>query len=227
MEKLHQSNHAMLQGTSISDVLLSMWSAMLCMLMRVCCAGFWIRLINPDASESAPLPAQLQDDPLSKIPGSAAKLSASRADPSGGGGVGHESGKSPSKSAQTRAQSGAELDSEPAPAVSPLKSKASGAASSGKGRRSAASSPANSAVREAADTKATIWKNDNLQLYPSPPPPTPTGRVIKFTQCLHYACRSVWKDGRLRDAVRVVKHTIISPRLLALSDVMMCKAIYH
>ena len=75
----------------------------------------------------------------------------------------HELRNSQSKSAQTRAQSGAELDSEPATAVSLSKSKASGAASLGKGRRSAASSPAKGAVREAADTEAT-------------PPPTLTAR---------------------------------------------------
>ena len=148
MEKLHQSQHALLQGTIISEVLLSKCSVMLCMLMRVCCAGFWIRLIDPDDSESACLSAQPQEDALSKILGSAAKVSASRADSSGGGGVHHESRK----------------PSDPASAVSPSKSRARGqaAASPGKGgRKSTASSPAKATGREGTDPEAT-------------PPSTPT-----------------------------------------------------
>ena len=91
---------------------------MLCMLMRVCCAGFWIRLIDPDDSESAFLSAQPQEDALSKILGSTAKVSASKADSSGGGGVRHESRNPP----------------DPASAVSPSKSRARGQAAASPGR---------------------------------------------------------------------------------------------
>jgi len=119
------------------------------MLMRVCCAGFWIRLIDPDDSESAFLSAQPQEDALSKILGSTAKVSASKADSSGGGGVRHESRNPP----------------DPASAVSPSKSRARGqaAASLGNGRKPSASFPANAAAREGTDAEAT-------------PPSTPTCR---------------------------------------------------
>ena len=114
---------------------------MLCMLMRVCCAGFWIRLIDPDDSESAFLSAQPQEDALSKILGSAAKVSASKADSSGGGGVRHESRNPP----------------DPASAVSPSKSRVrvQAAASPANGRKSTASSPAKAAGREGTDPEAT------------------------------------------------------------------------